>query len=163
MPTVKPAGIEIFNQYSAIMNKCRKEIITQSWFQENWWLNVSFNGSGFNFQLSKTTWHNHYGQGIHFEFWLGEPEDRHKSLPLVLHFEPDTPNRKALGERFKQAFSGIEGDFADYRINHRAICDKMQKEERFTRSGLPRLIVQEFSRLQEIAPIIDEILASEIE
>lgn len=161
MSTIKPAGIEIFNQYSAVINKCRKEIIAQEWFEVYWWLNVSFSGTAFNFQLSKTTWHNHNGQGIHFEFWLGEPEHQHKTIPLVLHFEPDTPHRKDLREKFKEALSELEADFSDYKINHRAICDKFQKNVKFTKSGLPRLVVREFTRLQKIAPLIDAILAHE--
>lgn len=159
MSALTPSGIEIFNQYSTIINKCRKELITQDWFKDNWWLHVFFNGRAFNFQLSKTTWFNHNGQGIHFEFWLGEEEHERKTLPFVLHFEPETPQREALGKRFEKAFDGLEPDFMDYRINHRAICDKMQKHEKFTKSGVAKLVVREFSRLHRIAPLLDDVLA----
>ena len=159
MPTIKPIGTKIFNEYSSAINKCRKEIAAQVWFEGNWWLNVSFTGRGFIFQLSKTSWHNHNGLGIHFEFWLEEKEFLSKTIPIVLHFEPDTPNRKALGQKFKAAIAEIEDEFSDYRINHDAICDKLQKHEKFSKSGLPRLIIREFARLQSIGPIIDEILS----
>ncbi len=159
MPTIKPAGIEIFNQFSSTINKTRKALIAQDWFEGNWRLNLSFSGAGFKFQLSKTTWHNHDGQGIHFEFWLGDTEIQRKELPLVLHFEPDTPQRKKFGERFKSAFSKLEGEFSDDKINHRAICDKLQKNEKFTKNGLPPLVVRECSRLQKIAPIINGVLS----
>jgi hypothetical protein len=159
MPTIKPIGIEIFNEYSSAIIKCRKEMTAQEWFSGNWWINFSFNGGGFIFQLSKTSWHNQNGKGIHFEFWIDAQEHQDKTVPIVLHFEPDTPNRKVLGAKFKVAFAELEDGFLDYKINHGAICDKMQKYEKFTKNGLHKLIVREFTRLQRVGPIIDEILS----
>ncbi len=161
MATLKPAAIEIFNQYSTLINKCRKEIVSLPWFGSKWWVNVSFGNPGFVFQISKTHWFNHLGQGIHFEYWLGEMEHQRKALPFVLHFEPDTPERKALGVLFKTAFSEMERDFSDYSINYRAICDKLQKFEKFTKNTFPQLVISEFSRLQKIAPLIDRILIAQ--
>lgn len=159
MPAIKPIGIEIFNEYSSAINKCRKEIVAQEWFKGEWWVNAGFSGGGFVFQISKTSWHNHNGQGIHIEFWIDEEEHRTKILPIVLHFEPDAPNRKKLGEKFKKACSKIEAEFQDYKINHNAVCDKMQKHEKFSKSGLHKIVIREFSKLQKTAPIIDKILS----
>ncbi len=159
MPTIKPIGTEIFNDYSAAINKCRKELVAQDWFADGWWLNVAFNGGGFVFQLSKLNWYNHNGKGIHFEFWIDEHEVETQSVPIVLHFEPETPDRKALGYAFEAAFAGMESQFADYRVNHNAICDKLQKREKLTKSGLHKLVVREFTRLQALGPVIDGILS----
>ena len=159
MPELKPSAIKLFSEYSAAINKCRKEISAQNWFKDGWWTSVEFGTRGFGFQISKTSWHNHNRQGVHFEFWIEENEHQTKVLPIVLHFEPDTPDRKKLGEKFKKAFKAMESEFPDYKINHAAVCDKMQKNEKFTKGGLHKTIVREFSRLQEIAPIIDKILS----
>ena len=141
MPILKPASIEIFNHYSSLINKCRKEIITLPWFKGNWWLNVSFGNQGYVFQLSKTHWFNHNGRGIHFEFWLSTAEHQKKTIPFVLHFEPETPDRKALGVKFKSSFSEFEQDFSDYVVNHQAICDKLVKHVKFAKSS-PQILHQ---------------------
>ena len=158
MPTIKPIGIEIFNEYSSAINKCRKEVAAQGWFGGDWWIYSTFSGSAFVFQLAKTSWHNHNGRGIHFEFWIGADEFESRSIPIVLHFEPETPDRAALGKRFQAAFAEQEAAFADYRINHKAICDKMIRPVKLTKSGLHKVVVAEFGRLQTLAPIIDQIL-----
>ncbi len=158
MPTIKPIGIEIFDTYSSAINKCRKEVTKQEWFGGEWWINTPFYGSAFGFQLAKTSWFNHNGGGIHFEFWIGESEIQIKMLPIVLHFEPNTPDRTLLGTRFQSAIEPVAMNFQDYRINHKAICDKMVKNVKFSKSGLPKLVVAEFNRLQTIAPLIDEII-----
>jgi hypothetical protein len=158
MPILKPSAIVIFAEYSAALNKARKELKSQDWFRDDWWINLNFGSNGFTFQLSKTHWFNHTGQGIHFEFWIEEQEHRAKIIPIVLHFEPDTPNREKLGIKFKKSLAPFEKDFDDFRINHKAICDKLQKQEKFSKSGLANLVVVQFSRLKDIAPVIDEIL-----
>ena len=163
MSDLKPVAIEIFNQYSTIINKSRKEIIALPWFGNHWWLNVSFGNQGYIFQLSKTNWFNHNGKGIHFEFWLGELEHRRKIIPFVLHFEPDTPDRKTLGAQFKGAFAELEQDYPDYVINYQAICDKLQKYEKFSKNRLPRMVSEEFSRLQKIGAVIDRILDLQVD
>ncbi|MEM7117258.1 MAG: DinB family protein [Chloroflexota bacterium] len=161
MASIKPSAGEIFNHYSTAINKCRKELIAQPWFGGDWWVNVAFGNRGFLFQLSKTSWHNHNGKGIHFEFWLDAHEHESKLLPIVLHFEADVPARKAVGRRWKTAVSHLKANFPDYQINHNAICDKMQKEVKFSKSGLHKIVVQEFSRLQELGSTIDAVLQNE--
>ena len=159
MPEIKPEAIIIFNEYSSAINKCRKELAAQKWFKGDWWINVDFSARGYTFQLSRTSWHNHNGQGIHFEFWIEENEHTSKTIPLVLHFEPETPNRKKLGDKFKKAMLNKESEYSDYTINYGALCDKMQKKEKITKSGLHKIVVKEFSRLQELGPLIDKILS----
>ena len=76
----------------------------------------------------------------------------------MLHFEPDTPNREKMGNKFKKSMAPLEKDFDDFKINHKAICDKLQKQEKFSKSGLANLVVEQFTRLKDIARVIDEIL-----
>jgi hypothetical protein len=87
-----------------------------------------------------------------------EPELKSKELTMVLHFEADVPDRKTLGTRFENAFRPLASSFQDYTVNHRAICDKMSKRIRFSKSRLASLVVTEFSRLQQLAPVIDELV-----
>lgn len=158
MTQMKPAAAKIFDDYGAAVRKCRRDLIEQEWFGGNWWINTSFDTNGYTFQLAKTNWFNHNGNGIHIEFWLEEHEAGTKEIDIVLHFEADVPDRKALGSRFKASFAPLACDFEDYRVNHNAICDKLQKRVAFTKSSLPRVAVAEFSRLQAVAPIIDRLL-----
>jgi hypothetical protein len=155
MTKIKPAALEIFDEYDAVIRKCRREIISQDWFHGDWWINSAFNANGYTFQLAKTNWFNHNSQGIHIEFWLEENEFKEKKFDIVLHFESDVPDRKKLGLIFRDALSPLEGQFEDYRINHQAVCDKLQKRISFTKSSLPKIVVTEFTRLQRIAPVID--------
>ena len=158
MTQLKPSAAKIFDEYGAAIRKCRRDLVEQEWFLDNWWINTSFNPNGFTFQLAKTHWFNHNSCGIHIEFWLEEQEAESKEIDIVLHFEADVPDRKELGARFKTAFGPVADDFEDYRINHQAICDKMQKRVAFNKSSLPRIVVAEFSRLQELASTIDLLL-----
>ena len=158
MASLKPSAIQIFEDYSPVINKCRRELINQDWFQQDWWLNITFGADGFTFQMSKIRWFNHKGQGIHIEFWIEEKEVADKTLSIVLHFEADTPDRGELGKRFKVAFAQVASEFDDYRVNHKAICDKLQKRVAFSKSSLPKVVVAEFSRLQVIGSIIDDLL-----
>ena len=160
MATLVPSIIAVFDDYAAAVRKCRREIIAQSWFEKDWWINLAFDTNGFTFQLAKTGWHNHDSRGVHFEFWIGEQEANTKELPIVLHFEPDVPDRATLGTRFREAFEPHAEDFADYRVNHTAICDKLTKQIKFSKSSLAKTVVPEFSRLQALGPTIDRILAS---
>jgi len=155
MTKIKPAALEIFDEYDAVIRKCRREIISQDWFDGAWWINSTFNTNGYTFQLTKTNWFNHNSQGIHIEFWLEESELKEKEFDIVLHFESDVPDRKKLGLLFRDALSPLEDEFEDYRISHQAVCDKLKKRVSFTKSSLPKIVVTEFSRLQRIAPVID--------
>ena len=158
MTKIKSAALQIFDEYDAPIRKCRREITSQDWFTGDWWINSSFHANGYTFQLAKTNWFNHNSHGIHIEFWLEENELKNKELDIVLHFEADVPDRKKLGSEFKKALGPLEDEFEDYRINHNAVCDKMQKRVAFTKSSLLRIVVAEFSRLQTIAPKIDGLL-----
>lgn len=158
MPELKPSAIRIYDEYSAAIGKCRSELIRQKWFKDNWWLNVGLGSRGFGFQLSKIHWFNHGGQGIHIEFWIEEEQHVAKMFPIVLHFESGVPNRKELGARFEREFRPLEPKFSDYRINHRAVCDKLQKQEKLSKAGLPKAVLREFSRLREIGSVIDRII-----
>ena len=53
MATLKPSAIQIFEDYSPVINKCRRELINQDWFQQDWWLNITFGADGFTFQMSQ--------------------------------------------------------------------------------------------------------------
>ena len=80
-------------------------------------------------------------------------------LPIVLHFERDTPRRDSLGENFEKAFSKIAAGLSDYKVGHGNLCDKLQKHEKFTKSNLDKIVVREFAKLQRAGPIIDKILS----
>lgn len=97
MAQLKKEVVALYDDYSASVRKCRRELVSEAWFGDDWWINNSFGNNGFTFQLSKTHWFNHESQGIHFEFWIGADEASTKTLPIVLHFEPDVPDRRALG------------------------------------------------------------------
>lgn len=160
MAQLKKEVVALYDDYSASVRKCRRELVSEAWFGDDWWINNSFGNNGFTFQLSKTHWFNHESQGIHFEFWIGADEASTKTLPIVLHFEPDVPDRRALGDRFEAAFEPFEQEFVDYRINHRAICDKLTKEVGLSKAGLAKTVLTEFRRLVTIAPLIDQVIAS---
>ncbi len=159
MPVVTSMGETIFNEYSSAINKCRRRLAEQDWFGDGWWVNARFGGKGFDFQMSKTHWFNHNTQGIHIEFWIHEREHENKILPIVLHFERDTPRRDSLGENFEKAFSKIAAGLSDYKVGHGNLCDKLQKHEKFTKSNLDKIVVREFAKLQRAGPIIDKILS----
>ncbi|MBS01195.1 MAG: hypothetical protein CMQ24_00585 [Gammaproteobacteria bacterium] len=158
MPTLKPATVEVYDNWSGPVTKARNELTGQAWFGGDWWINQSFGSSGFGFQLSKTHWFNHRSRGIHFEFWIDSAEVAAGTFPIVLHFEPETPDRDGLGRRFAGAFADRQAEFADYRINHKAVCDKMVKEIKLTKAGLPKSVVAEFTRLATLGDLIDGIL-----
>lgn len=158
MPDLKPSAIEIYAAYAGAITKTRNELTNLEWFGGDWWINQMFGSAGFGFQLSKTRWFNHQSRGIHFEFWIEDGERKAGELPIVLHFEPDTPNRGELGKRFEAAFADHAGSFEDYRVNHKAICDKMSKTVKLTKSGLPGVVGAEFSRLAVLGTVIDDIL-----
>ncbi len=158
MAGLKDEVVALHDAYAASVRKCRREIVAEEWFGGDWWINNQFDNNGFTLQLSKTHWFNHESRGIHFEFWIGPDEVQVKTVPVVLHFEPDVPDRRALGDRFMEAFAPFEAEFADYRINHAAICDKLTKEVSFSKSNLAKTILAEFARLQTLAPVIDRVL-----
>ena len=103
-------------------------------------------------------WTTRRSRGIHFEFWIDSAEVAAGTFPIVLHFEPETPDRDGLGRRFAGAFADRQAEFADYRINHNAVCDKMVKEIKLTKAGLPKSVVAEFTRLATLGDLIDGIL-----
>ena len=158
MPKLTKSAIDIFDEYSAAINKCQRELASQSWFDNGWCINKSFHSRGFTFQLYKANWYNNLSHGVHIEFWIEEKEVREKQLPIVLHFEADTPNRKDLGVAFKERFLKYEHLFGDYRINHSAICDKLQTNVPLTKTGLSKVVVREFSKMQVLDSIIDELM-----
>ena len=155
MPTLKPA---IFDNWSTPVNKARNELTEQDWFGGAWWMHQTLGAGGLGLQLSKTHWHNHRSHGVHIEFWIESTEIESGTFPIVLHYEPEIPDRAALGKRFAKALAERESEFEDYRINHKAICDKMVKEAKLTKAGLPKVVVEEFSRLAALGELIDGIL-----
>ena len=157
MADLKPAVIDIYADYGGAVRRCRRDIVARDWFGADWWINLSFDNNGWTLQLSKTNWFNHLSRGIHFEFWIATAEVELRTVPVVLHFEPDVPDRKALGARFKAAFGPFEQDFDDYRVNHQAVCDKLMKNVPLKKSSL-REVVAEFDRLQQLAAVIDSII-----
>ena len=49
MPKLTKSAIDIFDEYSAAINKCQRELASQSWFDNGWCINKSFHSRGFTF------------------------------------------------------------------------------------------------------------------
>lgn len=131
----------------------------QAWYADEWTIVVDYYGEGNRrnpgFTLYKSNW---FDGGIHFESWMGNADVKRSAVPVAMHFET---NYEASGIRRGQFHEFIlaEGKAVIEQLNGYSLSPKsfqlLINRTPYTQEDFVNVMVREYCKLQELAPVID--------
>jgi len=140
--------------FKPVFKEIERSLERQKWFSSDW----RIYNRGVYMQVYKNNWFNDDQGGIHFETYVEKDELAEKQVPIHMHVESDFPK----DEEFVRLFTGlarpvIEG-WKGYKVQGTGymIC---QRKLPLDPQSLQSRLVEEFGRLQELAPMIDRTIS----
>lgn len=137
--------------FKSVFKELEKNLAKQKWFDGNW----SIYNRGVYMQVYKENWFNDDQGGIHFETYVEKYELESKIVPIHMHVEDDFPEAQKFiplfVERARDTISGWKG----YKVSGAGylIC---QRKLPLDPGSLASQLLEEFGRLQQLAPVIDQ-------
>jgi hypothetical protein len=153
------AGNPIAAEYLPLFQEVEGRLKQSDWFTNEWSASAGEFPGGVGLQLSKSNWFNQSGNGIHFESWINRAELKRRTVPVVLHVETAFPGKKKaflqlLLERRGELIQSWAGYTVSTTNSMQPFIYRMPLEKERLVSGL----CHEFSRLQVLVPVIDQII-----
>ena len=137
--------------FKPVFKDIEKGLSRQKWFDENW----RIYNRGVYMQVYKENWFNDNQGGIHFETYVEKYELEEKIVPIHMHVEDDFPESAAFIPRFVERARGIIEGWKGYKVYGTGylVC---QRKLPLDPGALAGLLLEEFGRLQSLAPVIDQ-------
>jgi len=138
-----------------VFRDIEEKLQSLNWFNDGWHI---YN-QGDYLQVYKDNWFNENQGGIHFETYIQKPQIKVKSFPICMHVEEDCPSQQA----FIQKFIELEGrqikKWKGYELIGKGynVCKRTMP---LNFKNLDQRVIEELSRLQQLATSIDRVLDS---
>jgi hypothetical protein len=155
-----PAG-EIFDAWRPFFEELAMRLAAEPWWRDGWTSRAGRFEEGIYFQLYKPGWHNENLMGVHLETWVTIDGMATMSLPVVLHVEPETPERERFNALLVARASSVMAGWPG-----RVVPIEEDPTERYVVRlplSLPDLsdrLAAEFRRMGEIGEMVDATLKS---
>jgi hypothetical protein len=156
MAQLSPAAIKAYEEHMEVLRKLSRNLTSQPWFtSDSWMISKGIYARGIGFQLAKIHWHNHEGQGIHLETWIDGEVMARQEITLVMHVEPDLPNRRAFNAAFWRLAKNKILSWDGYEIREENLMELWKKKLPFTKSKAASLLTREFEKIKDLGGEID--------
>jgi hypothetical protein len=140
------------------LRKLSRNLTSQPWFSDHWFIIKGLYARGIGFQMAKTHWYNHEGQGVHLETWIDEEVIQKKEIAVVMHVEPELPNRRKFKAAFwKRAKSKIQ-QWDGYEIREENLMELWKKRLPFVKSKMAEVLASGFEKIRVLGEDIDAVL-----
>ena len=156
------ASWQLFAEFYPQFQKVMRRLAALDWYRNgNYSFFIGHYHAGIFTQVSRPGWFNQTLDGVHFETGLTDENLKTKRLQLDLHighknlFDRETFNALTV-ERMAGVVEQWDGDWKFSKTN---LSDRVGLTIPFTKSGFADQVAAGFTRLAELAPLIDEGLA----
>lgn len=137
--------------FKPVFKEIEKNLNRQKWFSPDW----SIYNRGVYMQVYKENWYNDDQGGIHFETYVEKYELEGKMVPIHMHVEDDFPKAEEFVRLFTERARPTISAWKGYKVHGTGylIC---QRQLPLDPSNLSARLLEEFARLQQLAPLIDQ-------
>lgn len=137
--------------FKSVFKDIEKSLMNQKWFDENW----TIYNRGVYLQVAKENWFNDDQGGIHFETYVEKYELESKIVPIHMHVEDDFPKAPEFISLFTDRARDLIGGWKGYKVYGTGylVC---QRKLPLDPSSLSSKLLEEFGRLQQLSPLIDQ-------
>lgn len=145
-------------QYPQFMKLQRKLATTDWYINDGWVMFVGHYHAGIFMQLYKSHWFNYTLDGIHFETGLSAESLQSKTLMLDLHIgHRNLFDRAKFNEITIPEMAVVVATWSDdCKFSTKNLSDRLSMQVSFTKTGFAEQLTRAFTRMNQLAPIIDD-------
>ena len=136
--------------FKSVFKELEKNLTRQKWFSSDW----TIYNRGVYMQVAKENWFNDNQGGIHFETYVEKDELEEKMVPIHMHVEDDFPEGEKFIRLFTEKARPTISSWKGYKVYGTGylIC---QRKLPLDPGALSMKLLEEFTRLQQLTPLID--------
>ena len=150
---------ELQKTYLSIFKELESNLIEQDWYLPDWHFVLNDLDGFATCQLYRPAWLITADRPIHFEAYIGAIQHEQGRIPLLLHAHPTFPQQFQLAELFRAKAQPSVKNWTGYSLTRPVPFQLLRTEIAFMLSDLRHKLLMEFTRVQELGPLIDQLIS----
>ncbi|MBI4179869.1 hypothetical protein HY522_10665 [bacterium] len=137
--------------YKSVFKELENNLMSLKWWTESW----TIYNRGVYMQVAKENWFNDNQGGIHFETYVEKNELAEKLVPIHMHVEDEFPKQDEFVRLFTERARPQIEKWKGYKVYGTGylIC---QRKLPLDPKSLSSRLIEEYSRLRDLEPLIDK-------